>query len=38
VAVEAAGVTEVARLLLGNCLLVRERDVDLFYDLFRVFE
>jgi hypothetical protein len=38
VAVEAAGMTDVARLLLGNCLLVRERDVDLLYDLFRVFE
>jgi len=38
VAVEAACVADVARLLFCDRLLVREREIDLFYDLLRILE
>jgi hypothetical protein len=38
VAVKAARVADVARLLLGYCLIMSKREIDLFDDLAGVFE
>jgi len=38
VAVKTAGMADIARLLFGYCLLVREREIDLLHDLFGVLE
>ena len=38
VAVKAARMADVARLLLGDCLVARERKIDLVQDLLSVFE
>ena len=38
VAIEAARMADVARLLLGHCLFMGHREVDLLNDLLRIFE
>jgi hypothetical protein len=37
-AVKTAGMADIACLLLGNCLVMRQREVDLGNNLFRIFE
>jgi hypothetical protein len=38
VAVKTAGMADVACFLLGNRLILRQREIDLSYDLFGIFE